>query len=76
MLTSTNDRQIFRKLQAIEAAESYLIARTRREIRASQAASHADHGHSTVLLAASAACLTAAFLVMQVWPYIAPSASI
>ena len=75
MLTN-NDSQIFRKLQAIDAAESYLIARTRREIRASQAASHAEHGHSGVVLAASAACLTAAFVLLQVWPYIVTSTSV
>ena len=76
MLTSNADRQIFRKLQAIDSAEHYLIARTHREIRATQAASGTGYSQSRVMLAASAACLTAAVLVMQVWIYLTPVASI
>ena len=76
MTNTTTNRQIFRKLQAIESAEHYLIARTRHEIRAAQTAGVQSDGPSRIVLAASAACMTAAFLLMQIWPYLPVSASV
>jgi hypothetical protein len=76
MIDTTTNRQIFRKLQAIESAEHYLIARTRHEIRATRSASAHANAPSRIMLATSAACMAGAFLLVQVWPYIAAATSV
>lgn len=76
MINTTTNRQIFRKLQAIESAEHYLIARTRHELRASRIGKAQASSPSNIVLAASATCMIAAFLLVQIWPYLAAHASV
>ena len=75
-MNSTSNHQVLRKLRAIGSAESYLIARTRHEIRATQASASHVHGGSRLMLAASAACMAAAFVLVQVWPLIIPATAV
>jgi hypothetical protein len=75
-MNSTTNHQVLRKLRAIESAESYLIARTRHEIRATQASAGHLNAGSRKMLAASAACMAAAFVLVQVWPLFVPAASV
>ena len=76
MTNTTTNRQIFRKLQAIESAEHYLIARTRHEVRAARTGSVQSDNPFRIMLATSVACMTTAFLLMQIWPYLPVSASV
>lgn len=76
MMNTTANYQMISKLRAIDAAEQYLISRTRHEIRAGQANARTHAVSSNVLLASSAACVIATLVLLQIWPLIAPGASI
>ena len=76
MKKTTTNCQILYKLTAINSAEHYMIARTHREIRAGDRFNERFLDVTTMILATSAACTGMAFVLVQVWRYIAASASI
>lgn len=75
-MNTTVNRQMISKLHAIDASEQYLIRRTHREIRSGQANARIYLISSNLMLASSAACIVATMVLLQVWPLIAPGASI
>ena len=75
MIHRTKNRRLVRQLGAINSAEHYLIARTRREFHTAQADSGQVQGAFPIMLAISATCMSLTFALVQVWPHIAVSIS-